>query len=227
MMTVEKIMRRDVSGVHPDDPIATARRHLLAQEVPTVPVLDTSGHVLGVLTEEDLLVRALHRRPRPWWELMFGDPARLARQYRARVGTTAGDVMRPASTTVHPDDAVEHAAALMHTHRLAVLLVVADDALVGILTRADLIDHVAEPAPSDNDFSDPAELVREMERRMRDEPWVPAHAIRVDADHGVIRLYGLVRSEAERAGLLTMARAIPGCIDVENHLLVRTQLASI
>jgi len=36
-----------------------------------------------------------------------------------------------------------------------------------------------------------------------------------------------VRSEAERAALLAMARSIPGCVTVESHLVVQKLLMHI
>jgi len=44
------------------------------------------------------------------------------------------------------------------------------------------------------------------------------------ADRGVLRLYGLVESPAEHAALVTMARSVPGCLGVEDHLLLRAEL---
>src|ERR1700682_3351899 len=133
MMNGEKIMRRDVVAVRAEDPIATARRHMIAQGLTGIPVVDSEGRVIGIVTEDDFLVRCLHRRPLPWWEFMFGDSERLGRDYRKCMGTTVGEVMTPVSTTVRPDGSVQHAAILMHTKGLALLLVVAEGALMGVL----------------------------------------------------------------------------------------------
>src|SRR5207247_847971 len=52
------------------------------------------------------------------------------------------------------------------------------------------------------------------------EPWLSGRGVHARADHGVLELQGLVASQAERAGVVAMARAIPGCTRVEDHVLV-------
>jgi osmotically-inducible protein OsmY len=46
----------------------------------------------------------------------------------------------------------------------------------------------------------------------------------VEARDGVIWLSGLANSDAERAALTTMARAIEGCHGVENHMDLTTSV---
>lgn len=60
-----------------------------------------------------------------------------------------------------------------------------------------------------------------MRSRMAAEPWVPGGVL-AQAHRGVIDLWGLVSTETERAALETMARSMPGCRGVENHLAVRS-----
>ncbi len=48
-------------------------------------------------------------------------------------------------------------------------------------------------------------------------------ALGIEASKGVLRLYGLVDGDEEKAALTTMARAIAGCSGVENHLVPKSQ----
>jgi len=226
-MTVEKIMRRDVVPVRAADPLTAARQYMTAQGLAAIPVVGNDGEPIGILTEDDLLVRHLQRKPLPWWKITFDEPEQLARDYLKRTGTTVADVMTEVSITVGPDAPVEHAAAVMHEHGLPVLLVVADGTLVGLLTRSDVLDSLREADIIDDHSGDPAQLVREMERQMNAEAWVSTQTIRVQAEPRVLHLFGLVRSEAERAALLAMARSIPGCVTVESHLVVQKLLMHI
>ena len=67
-------------------------------------------------------------------------------------------------------------------------------------------------------------LVQAMHQRLDEQAWTSRHRVHVWADHGVLSLCGLVESEAERAALLAMARAIVGCAAAEDRLAVRREL---
>jgi osmotically-inducible protein OsmY len=59
-----------------------------------------------------------------------------------------------------------------------------------------------------------------MHEAMQQELWTSRHRVRVDVMHGIVRLTGVVASAAERSALVGMARALPGCVGVENRLVV-------
>ncbi len=67
---VAEIMRRDVATVHADSPITEVVELLLDKDFTAVPVTDEQGHVIGVVSDSDLLTRggmgltiSLKRRP--------------------------------------------------------------------------------------------------------------------------------------------------------------------
>jgi osmotically-inducible protein OsmY len=95
---------------------------------------------------------------------------------------------------------------------------VAAGRLVGTLSRRDLVRMLITAPPATIRRSD-AELMAEMQARMRDEAWLRTPRPVVYVDDGVLALWGLVDSEAQKAALETMARAIPGCRSVESHLI--------
>ncbi|MBI1846539.1 MAG: BON domain-containing protein, partial [Candidatus Rokubacteria bacterium] len=69
-----------------------------------------------------------------------------------------------------------------------------------------------------------SELITEMRARMARERWTSPFGIVVEANDGVISLWGVAHSDAERAALTTMARAIEGCHGVDNHIGVRMSM---
>src|SRR5262249_50989994 len=218
-------MRRDVVGVGADDAIVTARRSMVDQGLRGVPVLDTNGGVIGIVTGADLMAPPVPRPKPRWCELVFADREALARDYCRAIGTTVADVMTSPPISIEPDASVGAAAALINSHDIDVLPVVEAGLLVGLVTRTALINEVAwasetsEPGAAADD-----QLVQEMHERMEDEPWLSGRAVHARAHLGVLELQGLVDSQAERAALLAMARAIPRCIGVEDHLLARREV---
>ena len=61
-------MRTDVQALSPDDAVGKARRSMLEEHgLTALPVADAQGHLIGMLTEADLLVRRIPRRRVCWW----------------------------------------------------------------------------------------------------------------------------------------------------------------
>src|SRR5262249_48480539 len=224
MTKIGKIMRRDIVGVGANDTIATAWRSMVDQGLSGVPVLGANGGVIGIVTEADLMARLVPRRTPRWWELVFADREALARDYRKAIGTTVADVMTSPPLVIEPDPSVSVPAALMNGPHIAPLPRVEARRLVGVVTRTALTNEVAwESDTSEAGFAADDQLVREMHEHIENEPWLSGRAVHARAHQGVLELQGLVDSEAERAALRAMACAIPGCIGVEDHLLVRRE----
>jgi CBS-domain-containing membrane protein len=215
-------MRRGVVSVGADAPIDEGVRLMLDHWLSAVPVVNANGRLVGLLTEDDLIARRMPRRSLRWWRILLHDAEALAGEYRKAFGTSVGEVMTPARVSVSPDAPLEQVAALMREHGVrAVPVVLADDLLVGVVTSAEVIEGLADRSEAGGVMASDVELEREMRRRMRSEPWLSTQNIVVQAEGGTVSLHGLVDSEAERAALATMARAIPGCRGVDVHFLRR------
>jgi CBS domain-containing protein len=135
---VKDVMTRHVIWVEHDTPFAAVAGSLKEYRVAAFPVLNQAGQVIGVVSEADLLAKlALSGDDR-----MPGMADGILHQHQMEKAhaLTAGDVMTTLPVTVSPGDTVEHAAWLMHHRRVKHLPVVdADDHLVGIVSRADVL----------------------------------------------------------------------------------------
>ena len=60
---------------------------------------------------------------------------------------------------------------------------------------------------------------------MRKETWASRGTLNPVVDNGVVHLYGLVASDAEREALVVMAKATAGVHAVEDHLHLRDLFA--
>jgi CBS domain-containing protein len=216
-MTVADIMTHDVTAVSPETAIHDAARLLIEQEVPALPVVDSAFRVIGMLSEQDLMVRLGPRRRRPWWQFVI-DTDRVAREYRQAVGLTAGEVMTHPVTTVIPETSLESVIALFDDQGTGVVAVVSEERLVGTIDRRDLVKALLTVPVAQARRSD-ADLIAQMRERMAQEAWISRPRPAVHADHGVLALWGFVSGDAEKAALVTMARSIPGCRDVEDRLI--------
>jgi CBS domain-containing protein len=222
-MKVAKIMRKDVVALRADEPIETAWRQMRDQRFTALPVTDAAGCFVGLLTEHDLVARLAPRRARRWWNVVLDGTDGLAADYVKSVGVTAGDLLSPAPVMIDPDASVEAAADLMRRHSIGALPVVADGVCVGLLTSAEILDHLSWPTADGPGAVADVDLERSMCESIRHESWASTHRVTVEAIQGTLRLTGVVTSAAERSALIAMARSMPGCAGVENRVVVLTR----
>ena len=148
-MKVRDIMTTDVVSVKRDTSVNEVAKVMGARDISGVPVVDESGAVVGIITELDLILRNTELdMPRFIQILDLGRiPLELPGQYRHRLlhmlGTRAEDVMSHEVVTMGPDEDVEKLAELMVTRRVNPVPVVEQGKMVGIVSRADLIDMMA------------------------------------------------------------------------------------
>lgn len=141
---VEDIMTRDVSTVHPEATLAEVVEKLLDKPYTALPVVDSAGRLVGIISDTDLLERgdmevsiSLKRATDP----------ELARSLIHRLRQNArkvSDVMTPEAVTISPQASLSDAARLMGKRNLKRLPVVeADKQLVGMLSRFDILTALA------------------------------------------------------------------------------------
>ena len=146
---VQQVMETLVTSVQLETPIAVVIDLLLNAPFRVLPVLDGQGHLQGIISTGDLInagVLPMRRRlVRTALELdersaeTVEEPMEQAR----RSTRTAQEIMNRQVRTVRPEQPVREAAQLMLESGLRRLPVVASDGmLVGMLTRADLLQLV-------------------------------------------------------------------------------------
>jgi CBS domain-containing protein len=222
-MKVGDVMIQELVSLKPEDSIQEAAQLLRKSCASSLPVVDDSGAVVGVLAESDLISR-LNVGRRSWWQAFTSDVTELAREYRVLHGITVAEVMSPAATLVSAGDPIEAAAAMLTQNGLRELPVVREGRLVGRISRSELLALLAEMPRRTRRARTDAELVAEMKNRLAAEAWVSRGHLWIEASNGVIRISGLVDTEEQRAAIGVMAHTIEGCVEVENSLITRSQL---
>jgi len=74
---------------------------------------------------------------------------------------------------------------------------------------------------STGDYIDDAAITTKVKALLLKDPLVGGLAIDVDTTKGRVRLGGTVKSEAERAKAVELARSVGGVLSVQNDLVVR------
>lgn len=148
-MKVRDIMTTDVVSAKRGTSVNELAKLMGARDISGVPVLDDDGAVVGIVTELDMIVRNTRLdMPRFIQILDLGRiPLERRSDYEHRMrhmlGARAEDLMSEEVVTVSPDDSVEDLAELMVKRRVNPVPVVENGKLVGIVSRADIIDMMA------------------------------------------------------------------------------------
>lgn len=139
-MNASDIMTSRVLTVSPDASISTLARLLLDNKISAAPVVDEEGHVVGIIGEGDLLGRPSARSPRGWWLRLFDEQAVCLEELATARHLKVRDVMTRQVVSVSDQAPIDLIATLMHRRKLKRVPIIRDGKLVGIVSRADLLD---------------------------------------------------------------------------------------
>lgn len=114
--TAADIMTAPVVTVGPDTPVAEIAALLGRKAISAVPVVDNGGHVIGLVSEYDLLSKS---------------------------GTIGTEIMTTSVISISADTLISDIRRLLIEQRIRRLPVVQDGRLAGIVSRSDLVGLLA------------------------------------------------------------------------------------
>lgn len=221
-MKVRDVMTRKVLSIEPDASVLQAVRSMLQNRISGLPVVDSAGHLIGIVTEGDFLRRAEtateRKRPR-WLEFLLGS-GRLANEYVHTHARKIADIMTLDPVTVTEDTSLEDVVQLMEKHRIKRLPVLREKLVVGIVSRANLLHALASVAPTVPASAEADSVIRD--RLMADleaQKWAPVGLLNILVRNGAVELWGTITDERQREALVVAAQNIPGVKDVRDHLV--------
>ncbi len=205
-MTVADVMTQNVVAVHVDAEfkeilMAMRRRHMSA-----FPVLDSGDKVIGVVSEDDLLLKEAYPGAGE-----SGSFAALCRDRIKAAALTAGDLMTRPAVTIGPDKTVAEAARLMHSKHIRRLPVVDSHGhLTGIVSRVDLLGAYDRPD---------ADIRNEITERITESGFsLEGATVKVLVAAGIVTIGGSVDSEDTAVSLLDAVRHVGGVVHVRDRL---------
>jgi CBS domain-containing protein len=210
-MRVRDVMTRRVISVAPETPLKEVARLLADNGISGVPVVE-GGRVLGIVSEADFLMKEQEVPP--------GRPSLLAWLFEATDGqrarqdklhaTTAREAMTAPAIVIGPEHGIREAAALMTRNRINRLPVLEDGELVGIVTRADLVETFLVP--------DEALERRIGEEILRDTMWMRPDEVEVTVGEGIATLAGSVDRRSTATILERLVGQVDGVVGVRSEL---------
>lgn len=119
-MIASDIMTRNVHTIHPGASAQEAARLLSQERISGAPVVDPDGKIIGIITEADIISKV------------------------DREGLYVADIMSHNVIAVDQETPVGEIAALLTERKIKRVPVVENGKLVGIVSRADIVNAVAQ-----------------------------------------------------------------------------------
>jgi CBS-domain-containing membrane protein len=222
-MNAADVMTTCVISVFADTSVREVARILHGNRISAVPVVDASGHVVGMVSEGDLIRRGRSGADGggSWWLASFADVQPARPDAGPTPGLAAGDVMTREVHRVREDTPLQEIATLLEHHRIKRVPVEHDGKLVGLVSRANLIHGLATSRAAPASPSDAA--IRGAILEVLGQAGVSTHLLNVVVSGGTVYLWGAVESRSENEAVRAAAETTPGVRKVSDHLFVLTE----
>jgi CBS domain-containing protein len=219
-MRAHQIMTRPVITVAPEAAILEAANIMLRQHVSGLPVVDAAGKLVGIVSEGDFIRRSeigTQRKPGRWLKFLLG-AGKTATDYIHEHGRKVSDVMTTDPFTVADDATLEDIVTSMETNGVKRLPVMRGNRLVGIVSRANLLQAVASlareiPDPTADDDHIRSRVISAIEKN----DWSP-FGLNVIVRDGIVHLSGVITEERSRQAAMVAAQNVTGVRKVHDHL---------
>ena len=228
-MQARDVMVSPVITVSKAATVREVAKTLIEKRISAVPVVDNTGKVIGIVTESDLLHRAEtgteHRGS--WWVRFIAGDATVAADYVKSHSAKIEDVMTANVVTAAPETPLHEIASLLEEHRIKrVPIVNKTGDLVGIVSRANLIQVVASVRPKLEMTLPDSAIRQKLLSELKGQSWAHTHNVDVTVNNGCVDIWGYAQSDEERNAIRVAAESIPGVVAVNDHLANNPVLAS-
>ena len=207
-MKVTDAMTHDVMTLASDASLKEAAELFDRHGIGGAPVVDVAGHVIGVLTDKDIVIKERGSVPHRSWRDLLLRPAAVASVAAKVEARIVADAMSAPAIAASARWSIADVADVMIEHGVNRLPVLDDEKLVGIITRHDLVHAFAR--------SD-----AEIEEDIRDEALrglALPEQIAVEVHEGAVTLRGEVESTYDAEAVPRMVRRVPGVVAVDSEL---------
>lgn len=137
---LEEIMAADVISVTEHADIREIIRAMASRAISGLPVVDERNHVVGVVSEKDILRQLGGKEDLGFWDILTNCMEANRCLLRSVAGKTAKEIMSSPAITLKIDDSAQEAVRLFKSKAINRLPVLDNNTLLaGIVTRTDLL----------------------------------------------------------------------------------------
>ncbi|MCE5312947.1 MAG: CBS domain-containing protein [Nitrospiraceae bacterium] len=147
MLKAKDIMTKDVVVVKLSTTVHELAKILVNNRISGAPVVDDTGKLLGMVTENDLIDQN-KRFHIPTVIHLFDafitiDQASVRQQIKKMTGTTVADIYSPDPIALSEDTPLDEIAAIMSEKKVHLLPVLKDNRITGVIGKMDIIKGVS------------------------------------------------------------------------------------
>jgi CBS domain-containing protein len=218
-MRAHQIMTRSVITVTPETTIVEAANTMLQRHVSGLPVVK-AGKLVGIVSEGDFIRRSeigTERKRGRFLKFILG-PGKEATDFVHEHGRKVAEIMTKSPLTITEDTPLEKIVELMEKNDIKRLPVTRGDQVVGIVSRANLLQAVASlarqvPDPTADDDHIRNRIIDALEKN----DWCP-FGLSVIVRDGIVHLSGVITEEHSRQAAVVAAENVTGVKKVHDHL---------
>jgi CBS domain-containing protein len=219
-MRAHQIMTRSVITVTPETSVVEAANIMLQRHISGLPVVNSAGHLVGIISEGDFIRRSeigTQRQRGRFMKFILG-AGKEATDFVHEHGRKIAEIMTPEPLTISEGTDLEEIVEIMEKNNVKRLPVTRSDKLVGIVSRSDLLQAVASLA---REIPDPTADDDHIRNRIIDilekNTWCP-FGLSVTVRDGIVHLSGVITEERSRLAAVVAAENVTGVKKVHDHL---------
>lgn len=221
-MKAKDVMTATVISVPQTATVADTIELMLTHHVSGLPVTDTEGKLVGLISEGDLMrrVRDEDERRRSWWLDLFRGTEESSRDFVKARSHKVSDVMTSDVIGVDEDTSVGTIARLLERHRIKRVPVTLDGVILGIVSRSNLLHALS--AIGDDTFPDPRQSDRDLrvriETALKEVPVITVNLVNFTVEDGHVLVSGVVDSDFEENAVRVAVENVSGVRGIEMRL---------
>jgi CBS domain-containing protein len=227
-MKARDVMVFPVLTVKPHETVKDVAGFFVERGISGAPVVGEDGSLLGIISEGDLVYRSEigTQRPHPYWFLQYAGAEILAAEYIKARARTVADVMTRKVITATPETELNEIAAMLEDNRIKRVPIVEAGQIVGIVSRANLIQAVASASREVESTQSDTAIRAKLLSHLNEQHWAHTSCLNIIVHDGVAELWGTVNSDAERRAIRVAAESTPGVRAVHDHLVTQPRDAA-
>lgn len=219
-MKASDVMTSKVISIGPEATLGDMIQLMLKYRISGLPVVAKDGKLVGMITEGDCLHRVetgTEEKRSFWRDLLIGSET-LANEYIRSHGRKVSEVMTADPISVAPETDLSEVIHILEKNRIKRVPVIKDGKLVGILSRANLLQALSGLVRNaDVDQSD-TQIRKGVIDALGALPWAANEFLNVTVHDGLVDLWGCYTAYRQDEAAIIAAENVPGVKLVRSHL---------
>jgi CBS domain-containing protein len=214
-------MSDEVVCIDVKESVFDAAELLLGARISAAPVVNDKGAIVGIVSEADLIRRAeIGTAPsKGWLARLLDSEASSAQAFVTAQTRRVADVMTRDVVTADEDTTLRELVDLMERHGIKRIPIVRSGAVVGVVSRTDLLRALLSREPESPVLQPTDKALRKnVVDALEHRAWTSRWPVNVFANDGVVHLWGFVEGKEVRDAYRVAAENVPGVRRVRNHL---------